>query len=76
MPGAVVSRTVTVKLPFAVLPWRSVELQFTVVEPIANVEPATGRQVMSAAPVAASECARRVTHAGAKAAIARGLVGK
>src|SRR6185436_21063071 len=40
--GGVVSRTVTVNEPVAVLPWVSVAVQFTVVVPSANVEPLAG----------------------------------
>ena len=42
--GGVVSATVTVKLPFAVLPARSVALQFTVVVPSGKAEPDGGGQ--------------------------------
>jgi len=40
--GAVVSRTVTVKLPVAVFPDKSVAEQLTVLVPIANIDPEVG----------------------------------
>src|SRR6266852_2614584 len=43
--GGVVSWTVTVKVPFAVLPWVSVAVQFTVVLPSAKVLPEAGEQL-------------------------------
>jgi hypothetical protein len=48
--GRVVSLTVTVKLPVAVLPDESVAEQLTVVVPIGNVEPEAGVHVTSTEP--------------------------
>ena len=48
--GGVVSRTVTVKLPLAVLLWASVAEQFTVVVPRANVLPEAGEQLTATGP--------------------------
>src|SRR5260370_33852744 len=47
--GGVVSITVTVKVPFAVLPCVSVAVHVTVVGPIGNVAPETGAQANVAA---------------------------
>src|SRR6266851_5435858 len=55
--GGVVSWTVTVKVPFAVLPLVSVAVQATVVTPAGNVAPETGVQ----ATVAASSGSAAVT---------------
>ncbi len=52
--GAVVSCTLTVKLPLAVLLWASVAEQFTVVVAIGKVEPDAGEQVMGTGPSTAS----------------------
>ena len=52
--GAVVSLTDIVKLPFAVLPDRSVAEQLTVVVAIGNVEPETGLHVTGREPSLAS----------------------
>lgn len=52
--GAVVSRTVTVNEPLPVLPAASVELQFTVVAPGANVEPEAGAHANAGLPLTAS----------------------
>jgi hypothetical protein len=46
--GGVVSCTVTVKVQVALLPLLSVAVQFTVVTPLANVEPLAGAQLMLA----------------------------
>src|SRR5437879_5280894 len=48
--GAVVSRTVTLKLLLAVFPWASVAEQVTVVVWIANVDPDAGAQVTGRLP--------------------------
>ena len=48
--GRVLSTTVTVKLPFAVLLWESVDEQLTVVVPIGNTEPEAGKQVTGREP--------------------------
>ena len=53
--GGVVSTTVTVKLPLAVLPRASDAEQFTVVAPIGNVAPEMGRQVTAVAPSTRSD---------------------
>jgi hypothetical protein len=52
--GAVVSLTVTVKLPFAVLPDESVAEQLTVVVPMGNVEPEAGVHVTGTEPSTSS----------------------
>jgi len=52
--GGIVSTTVTVKLPFAVLLWESVDEQFTVVVPKGNNEPEAGEQVTATGPSTAS----------------------
>jgi hypothetical protein len=52
--GAVVSLTVTVKLPFAVLPDESVAEQLTVVVPRGKVEPEAGVHVTVTAPSTSS----------------------
>jgi hypothetical protein len=52
--GPEASVTVTLKLPFAVLLLLSVALQFTVVEPIGNVEPDAGLQFVDGEPETAS----------------------
>jgi hypothetical protein len=52
--GAVVSCTVTVKLPVAVFPALSVALAFTVVVPIGNVLPLAGRKLLVATPLPVS----------------------
>jgi hypothetical protein len=46
--------TVTLKLPFAVLPAPSVALQLTVVVPIGNVDPDEGEQLTATLPETAS----------------------
>ena len=48
--GVGVSRTVTVKLPLAVLLWASVAEQFTVVVPRATCSPRVGEQLTATAP--------------------------
>ena len=48
--GGVVSRTVTVKLPWAVLPCASVAVQFTVVAPMAKVLPEAGVELTATLP--------------------------
>jgi hypothetical protein len=53
--GGVESDTVTVKEPFATLPWLSVALQSTVVVPNPNVEPDDGEQFTVTEPSTASE---------------------
>src|SRR5574341_1108094 len=52
--GAVLSFTVTVKLPFAVLPDRSEAEQLTVVVPIWNIKPEAGLHVTGRGPSTAS----------------------
>jgi hypothetical protein len=54
MTGAVVSRTVTVKLPEAVLPAASWALAFTVVVPSGKVLPEAGLSVTTTAPSVSS----------------------
>jgi hypothetical protein len=62
--GAVVSATLTVKLPEAVLLAASVAEQFTVVVPRANVAPEAGRQTTGTVPpIASSADAEKVTTA-------------
>ena len=53
--GAVVSRTVTLKLPVVVLDELSVALQFTAVVPSAKVDPEAGKQLTDRVPSTASE---------------------
>ena len=53
--GAVVSATVTVKLPLALLLAASVAEQFTVVVPIGKVLPDAGAQLIATAPSIASD---------------------
>src|SRR5438094_56368 len=53
--GGVVSRTVTVKLPWAVLACVSVAVQFTVVVPIAKLLPEAGVHVTGRGPSHAAE---------------------
>ena len=65
--GAVISRTVTVKVLLPVLPAASVAEQVTVVVPIAKVEPDGGEQVVVRAPLTASKAeAAKVTTAPAE----------
>ena len=52
--GAVVSATLPVKLPVAVLPCASLAEQLTVVEPNANVAPEAGVQLVTTVPLIAS----------------------
>jgi hypothetical protein len=47
--GGVVSATVTVKVPLAVLPWVSVAVHVTVVSAMENVAPEMGAQATVAA---------------------------
>ena len=54
MTGAVVSATVTLKLPFAVLPAASLAEQLTVVAAMGNVEPDAGVQDTGTLPSTAS----------------------
>ncbi len=42
--------TITLKLASAVFPWESVAVHFTVVSPIANVEPEAGVQTTGTEP--------------------------
>src|SRR5947207_3222269 len=53
--GAVVSLTVTLKLPFPVLPRLSLAEQFTVVAPRGNVLPEAGEQSIATAPSTRSD---------------------
>src|SRR5436190_21416522 len=63
--GGVVSLTVTVNEPVAVLPCASVALQFTVVVPRSNVEPDAGEQVTGTGPsMTSTAVAVHVTTAG------------
>src|SRR5207237_688103 len=62
--GGVVSRTVTVNTPTAVLPWASVDEHLTLVVPRAKIAPLAGEQVTTSAPSTISAAvAAKVTRA-------------